>query len=246
VYGDVENIIWTEKKLRKFVESCLNKEHHGATAPEVNFMHDVLNKAVETGVLYDLSDMRSKVRSFAMKSTNQSDKCLKLYINTTFSTMDKKEDPPYYSSKIIDDKEITFFDMEVFKNVTIVAYKDNGVETPKGLLDRMSSTKYQPKNAEQVISLLSDIYKTLDQKWLELHKEKFGIIYNPTPTQAEWLLKKNLVGFNNRDYDNHILYGRLIGYDNQQLYELSMKIINNKPGSSSDTRDEKSTDTSVR
>ena len=225
VYGDVENIIWTEKKLRKFVESCLNKEHHGATAPEVNFIHDVLNQAAETGVLYDLSDMRNKVRLFAMQSTNQSDKCLKLYINTPFSTMDKKEDPPYYSSKIIDDKDITFFDIEVFKNVTIIAYKDNGVEIPQGLLDRMSSVKYQPKNAEQVVSFLSDIYKTLDQKWLELHKEKFGIIYNPTPTQAEWLLKKNLVGFNNRDYDNHILYGIMMGDDTFKTYLRSQNII---------------------
>lgn len=49
---------------------------------------------------------------------------------------------------------------------------------------------------------------------------------NPTSTDIEDLLKFRLVGFNCRRYDNHILYGRLIGYDNEQLYNLSQKIIN--------------------
>lgn len=48
---------------------------------------------------------------------------------------------------------------------------------------------------------------------------------NPTPSEIEELVKFRLVGFNCRRYDNHILYGRLIGYDNEQLYELSQKII---------------------
>ena len=49
---------------------------------------------------------------------------------------------------------------------------------------------------------------------------------NPTPTDIEKLTHFNLVGFNNRRYDNHILYARLIGYDNEQLYKLSQRIVN--------------------
>lgn len=48
---------------------------------------------------------------------------------------------------------------------------------------------------------------------------------NPTPSEIEELLRYRLVGFNCRRYDNHILYGRLIGYDNMQLYKLSQRII---------------------
>ena len=48
---------------------------------------------------------------------------------------------------------------------------------------------------------------------------------NPTATEIEKLTDFKLVGFNNRRYDNHILYARILGYDNQQLYELSQKII---------------------
>lgn len=49
---------------------------------------------------------------------------------------------------------------------------------------------------------------------------------NPTPSEIEDLIKFKLVGFNCRRYDNHILYARLMGYTNEQLYNLSQKIIN--------------------
>ena len=49
---------------------------------------------------------------------------------------------------------------------------------------------------------------------------------NPTPTDIEKLTRFRLVGFNNRRYDDHILYARLIGYTNEQLYNLSQRIIN--------------------
>ena len=48
---------------------------------------------------------------------------------------------------------------------------------------------------------------------------------NPTPAEIEELARFKLVGFNCRRYDNHILYARLMGYTNEQLYNLSQKII---------------------
>lgn len=51
-------------------------------------------------------------------------------------------------------------------------------------------------------------------------------LINPTSAEIENLMKFNLVGFNCRRYDNHILYARLIGYTNEQLYDLSQRIIN--------------------
>ena len=49
---------------------------------------------------------------------------------------------------------------------------------------------------------------------------------NPSPSDIENLVRYRLVGFNNRRYDNHVLYARLIGYDNEQLYNLSSRIVN--------------------
>ena len=53
---------------------------------------------------------------------------------------------------------------------------------------------------------------------------------NPKPTDIEELIKYRLIGFNCRRYDNHILYAALMGYTNEQLYNLSQNIINTPKG----------------
>ena len=53
---------------------------------------------------------------------------------------------------------------------------------------------------------------------------------NPKPAEIEELINYKLVGFNCRRYDNHMLYARLMGYNNQQLFNLSQKIINEGKG----------------
>ena len=53
---------------------------------------------------------------------------------------------------------------------------------------------------------------------------------NPSPSEIEDLLRYRLVGYNCRRYDNHILYGRLMGYTNEQLYILSQRIVNGERG----------------
>ena len=49
---------------------------------------------------------------------------------------------------------------------------------------------------------------------------------NPSADDIEPLLGMKLVGFNNRRYDNHILYARYIGYSLEELYHLSSRIVN--------------------
>lgn len=53
---------------------------------------------------------------------------------------------------------------------------------------------------------------------------------NPTAEEVAELFKLKLVGFNNRQYDNHILYAAAQGYSLDRLFKLSQKIIvdNNK------------------
>ena len=53
---------------------------------------------------------------------------------------------------------------------------------------------------------------------------------NPSPSEIEELIHHKLVGFNVRRYDNHMLYARMMGYTNEELYNLSQKIINSKKG----------------
>ena len=53
---------------------------------------------------------------------------------------------------------------------------------------------------------------------------------NPSAAEIEDLFKLKLVGFNNRRYDNHILYARFMGYDNMGLFKLSSRIVGNDRG----------------
>jgi hypothetical protein len=53
---------------------------------------------------------------------------------------------------------------------------------------------------------------------------------NPSPQDMEGLFKMKLIGFNNRRYDNHIIYGRYMGYNNAQLFQLSQRLISNGSG----------------
>ena len=50
---------------------------------------------------------------------------------------------------------------------------------------------------------------------------------NPKATEVEELFKYKLVGFNNRRYDNHILWAASMGFSNEELFILSQNIINN-------------------
>ena len=63
--------------------------------------------------------------------------------------------------------------------------------------------------------------------WKAQGKDKKCVkMINPTPTDVEELVRHKLIGFNCRRYDNHILYARVMGYTNEQLFELSQRIIN--------------------
>lgn len=53
---------------------------------------------------------------------------------------------------------------------------------------------------------------------------------NPSPEEIADLAQYRLIGFNNRKYDNHILYARMIGWSIEAIYNLSQNIINNRTG----------------
>lgn len=63
--------------------------------------------------------------------------------------------------------------------------------------------------------------------WKIQGKEQVTSMINPTPKECEALLKYKLIGFNNLKYDNHILYARIMGYTNSELYKLSQRIVSN-------------------
>lgn len=66
--------------------------------------------------------------------------------------------------------------------------------------------------------------------WMYENSDTVVKMINPTAEDMERLFKLKLVGFYNRRYDNHIMYGRYMGYNNAQLFALSQKLISNGSG----------------
>lgn len=55
-------------------------------------------------------------------------------------------------------------------------------------------------------------------------------LINPSADDIAKLAQYRLIGFNNRKYDNHILYARMIGWSVKAIYNLSQQIINERTG----------------
>lgn len=178
------DIIQSEKGLRTTIKKCLAKEvHPQGTKPNVDFIYKVLEDAYNSGMSYDVSDMKNAVYAFAAQSSNQSDLCIKLVSKMKFKS---EEAAPNTTGDV--EKPIIFFDCEVFPNLFLVNWKFQGKDKP-------------------IVRLI-----------------------NPRPTDIAELIQYRLIGFNCRQYDNHMLYACMLGYDNQQIYELSQHIINTKKG----------------
>ena len=173
--------IKNEKMLRTLLKRNLNKEY-GSTRCSIDFVYKNLEDAYNSGISYDVSDMKNAIFAFAANSTNQADYCIKLVNKMRF----KSEEPA--DSVQNDEQPIVFYDVEVFPNLFLVNWKVLGEGKP-------------------IVRMI-----------------------NPSPSDIESLLHYRLVGFNCRRYDNHMLYARLMGYDNLQMYNLSQKIVNSKKG----------------
>lgn len=65
---------------------------------------------------------------------------------------------------------------------------------------------------------------------LQGENEEVHRMINPSPEEIEELIRYRLIGFNCRRYDNHLIYGRLMHYTVEQLYNLSQKIISGQGG----------------
>ena len=186
--GDDKNLaanwegIKNEKMLRTMIKRNLNKEYHPNTKPSVDYIAKLLDDAYNSGIGYDVSDLRNEIFAFAAGSTHQADYCIRLTNKMKF----KSEDPS--PSVEADTDELVFYDVEVFKNLFLVNWKVAGLGKP-------------------VVRMI-----------------------NPKPHEIENLLKFKLVGFNVRRYDSHMLYACLMGYNNEQLYNLSKNIINAEKG----------------
>ena len=127
-----EYTIENQKHLVAAIRKALRKEIEPfATTTCVDYIGKVLQEAYDSGMKYDVSEMKSQVLAFAASSTHNSIRCL-----------EKAENFPYKSEEASEwvppaEKTIAFFDTEAFPNLFIFCYKPMGKEcvsmiNPKG------------------------------------------------------------------------------------------------------------------
>ena len=133
------NFIWDDKKMHAFIKRSLRKEHHGSTAPEVQFIFSELQKAYESGVKYDVSDLRPQILAFANGSTNQAEKCLKLVSDMKFKAkIFETEETQIVTESYItnaDDRPIAFFDVEIFPNLFVICFQRDDSDTVEAMVN---------------------------------------------------------------------------------------------------------------
>jgi hypothetical protein len=177
----------SEKSLRELIARNLRKEIHPGTKPSVDFIQKILEDAYNSGMTYDVTDLRPKILAFANNSSNQALVCIKLVQSMHFQGPEEAAKTILPVALTTDDREV-FFDVEVYPNLFVVCWKYSGSDT--------------------IVKMI-----------------------NPKAEEMESLFKLKLIGYNNRRYDNHIIYARFLGYTNAQLYALSQKIIEGNVGS---------------
>ena len=99
-------------------------------------------------------------------------------------------------------------------------------------VDKMKFMSEEPSEAvdaesNDTIILDTEVYPNFNcvcWKYLNKGKEVFKCPF-PKPEYIENLFKYKFGGFNNRNYDNHILYAMYMGYTPEQLYKLSQRLI---------------------
>lgn len=130
-----------EKALRTFLKNSLQKAHHGATKPEIDFIYKTLEDCYNSGMKYDVEDeFFNPIYAFAASSSNQADYCMKLVSKMHFKSDD--------AADVHDDEEapIVIFDCEVFPNLIVICWKKLGK-------DHVVNVMVNPKSHE-VESLL--------------------------------------------------------------------------------------------
>lgn len=178
-----QKTLQSEKGLREMINKNLRKEVHPGTKPSVDFIKKILDDAYNSGMPYDVTDMRSKIMAFANNSTNQALLCLKTVMQMKFASEVSAEETEAPTVQPKDDR-LVIFDCEVYPNLFVLCWK------------------YE--DGTSVVRMI-----------------------NPKPAEVEAMFQFKLVGFNNRKYDNHILWARMKGASNEELYQLSKRLIAN-------------------
>lgn len=140
-----------------------------------------------------------------------------------------------YIAKLLDDayKSGIGYDVSDLKNevFAFAAGSTNQAATCIKLVNNMQFKSEEPSenieaDSEELVFFDCEVFPNLFLVNWKVAGEGRPVVrmINPKPSEIENLLRFKLVGFNNLSYDNHMLYGCLMGYTNEQLYNLSQRL----------------------
>lgn len=176
--------IQSEQKLREMIGRALVKDFEkiSSTKSNIDFIKKLLDDAYESGMVYDVTDMKPDILKFANHSSNQALVCIRTVRKMPFKSEVSVEDVEIKNRGPIKEEQRVIFDCEVFPNLFVICW--------------------MYEDSDTVVRMI-----------------------NPSPFDVEALFQFKLVGYNNRFYDNHIIYAAANGASNQQLYELSQNLV---------------------
>ena len=122
-----DETIKSERALRDLIKKNLNKEIHAFTKPSIDFIMKILDDAYNSGLKYDVRDMRPAIQNFALSSSHNADYCLKCVSKMKFASEESSEDWGGYK----DGAPIVFFDVEVYPNLFVIVWKKAGEDNKK-------------------------------------------------------------------------------------------------------------------
>ncbi len=197
--------VQSEKGLRDLIDRNLRKEIHPGTKPSIDFIFKILEDAYDSGLKYDLTDIRPKVLAFANNSTHQNDYCVKLVLKMKFVGNDNAVVTP----KNEKDDEIVFYDVEVFPNLFLVNWKYKGKD--KAVVRMINPTP-------------QEIEKLLQMKLVGFNCRRYDnhILYarfmGYTNEQLYKLSKKIIEG-----HSRDAMFGEAYGISYTDVYDFSSK-----------------------
>lgn len=195
-----------EKILRAMIIKNLNKEYHQFTKPSIDYIEKLLYDAYHSGASYDVRDLEQPVLGFAMKSHNRADYCVNAVSRMHFCSDNVlKEEAENVIESVKDESacEAAKTQLKVY------------MESPIIFLDIESFPEDEDGPALLVVCWK---YKGEGKPVIKM--------INPSPDEVKALFNYRIIGFNNKEYDNHILWARAMGMTIAECNVRSQKIIN--------------------
>lgn len=192
----------SERQLRNMIGKALAKGYHADTTSNVDYIKHLLDEAYEKGLSFNVTDMADDILKFASKSTNQSERNIQTVSIMKFKSDDQEEELNY----------------DVYLD-GVEKIKTTKKKPAKIVID---TEIYRPSDDGENEGLFLVCYKYLGT---ELIPENVTSLVNPKPHEVEALFNYGHIGFNNLEYDCHMLWAASMGKNNEELYRLSQDMI---------------------